>query len=208
MDHDDDRELSRRVAEAYPRVGPLDETAKARIMERVRDLRGEPATVVPLDAAPRREPATVVPLDVAPRRNGRRPAIGFAVAASLVLGTLLGWVLHDRVGTPRSAVAPAPGMADIPSTREVRLVQFVLTAPQASHVVVVGDFNEWDPAATPLVRREGGAWTAAIPVAPGRHVYAFIVDGDRWVSDPAAPLAPEDGFGIRNSVIVVGQEST
>jgi hypothetical protein len=40
-------------------------------------------------------------------------------------------------------------------------------------------------------------------------VYAFIVDGDRWVADPAAPMAPEDGFGIRNSVIVVGgTEST
>ena len=91
----------------------------------------------------------------------------------------------------------------------MRLVQFVLTAPKASRVAVVGDFNDWDPSATPLARSDGGSWIAAIPVSPGRHVYAFIVDGDRWVSDPASPLAPEDDFGIRNSVIVVGgQEST
>jgi 1,4-alpha-glucan branching enzyme len=118
-------------------------------------------------------------------------------------------VLHQRLGSRHPAAALAPGVAEVSTTREVRLVQFVLSAPKASQVTVVGDFNEWDPAATPMVRREGGAWTAAIPVSPGRHVYAFIVDGDRWVADPAAPMAPEDGFGIRNSVIVVGgPEST
>ena len=91
-----------------------------------------------------------------------------------------------------------------PLTREVRFVQFVHIAPKASRVTVVGDFNGWDPQATPMIRRESGVWIASVPVPPGRHVYAFVVDGDHWVADPAAPLAPEDGFGIRNSVIVVG----
>jgi Carbohydrate-binding module 48 (Isoamylase N-terminal domain) len=185
MDHDDDRELSRRVAASYPSVGSSDEEAKARIMDRVRRERRERRIEM-----------------------GRGPSIGFAIAASLALGTLLGWVLHERLGASSSA-GSSGRVAAVSSTREVRMVQFVLRAPKASHVTVVGDFNEWDPAATPMARGQGGAWTAAIPVAPGRHVYAFIVDGDRWVSDPAAPLAPEDGFGIRNSVIVVGgQEST
>src|SRR5262245_42758670 len=192
MEHDDDRELSRRVADAYPRVGPADASAKARLMERVRR------------ESPRSEPMRPIPF------VAWRPATAtLAAAASLLIGTVLGWYLHDRVGRQAPASELSPSIAEISTTREVRLVQFVLSAPKASQVTVVGDFNQWDPAATPMVRREGGAWTAAIPVAPGRHVYAFIVDGDRWVSDPAAPLAPEDGFGIRNSVIVVGgTEST
>lgn len=193
MEHDDDRELSRRVADAYPRVGPPDATAKARLMERLHR-----------ESEPRAE--------TYPRRLRfswpRYTTAALAAAASLVIGTVLGWVLHDRQGVPAAPALP-PGIAEVSTTRELRLVQFVLTAPKASQVTVVGDFNQWDPAATPMVRRESGAWTAAIPVSSGRHVYAFIVDGDRWVADPAAPLAPEDGFGIRNSVIVVGgQESS
>jgi len=197
MEHDDDRELARRVAETYRAAGTGDPEAKARLMSRLR-----------------RGPESRRPGFVAWNRGERMmgswsPVSALTVAAGLLVGTALGWVLHERL-KPATATAPlGAGMAEAPSTHEVRLVQFVLTAPKASHVTVVGDFNEWDPAATPMARRDGGAWTAAIPVAPGRHVYAFIVDGDRWVADPAAPLAPEDGFGIRNSVIVVGgQEST
>jgi len=193
MEHDDDRELSRRVADAYPRVGPADASAKLRLMERLRR-----------ESQPRAESPQPIPFLV------WRPATAaLATAASLLVGTVLGWYLHDRMGRQPPASELSPSIAEVPTTREVRLVQFVLSAPKASQVTVVGDFNQWDPAATPMVRREGGAWTAAIPVAPGRHVYAFIVDGDRWVADPAAPMAPEDGFGIRNSVIVVGgTEST
>lgn len=192
MEHDDDRELSRRMADAYPRVGPPDAAAKVRLMDRLR-RESRPSGVV----------------SIRPARFAIIWSPAMRIAASLILGTALGWILHGQFGKPAAAPGLPPGVAKVSTTRELRLVQFVLTAPKASQVTVVGDFNEWDPAATPMVRGEGGAWTAAIPVSPGRHVYAFIVDGDRWVADPAAPLAPEDGFGIRNSVIVVGgQEST
>ncbi|TMQ69175.1 MAG: hypothetical protein E6K80_12555 [Candidatus Eisenbacteria bacterium] len=205
MEHEDDRELRRRVAGSYARVGPVDDEAKGRLMDRLRREDAPGASGVSGGTAARD----------AGSNSGERGLLawrpltaGLAVAASLALGTALGWTLHSRLGSaPKAALSSE--IAEVPSTREVRLVQFVLAAPKASHVTVVGDFNEWDPIATPMARRVDGAWTAAIPVSPGRHVYAFIVDGDRWVSDPAAPMAPEDGFGIRNSVIVVGgQEPT
>ena len=187
-------ELGIRVAEQYRRVGDTDPQAQARLMARLRREAG------------RRRPGIVA--------WERREAMGSWSLAPMVAGTLLliggllGWVVRDRwMQAPGDPAAPQ-GMADVSTTREVRLVQFVLAAPKASQVTVVGDFNAWDPQATPLSRQDGGPWVASIPVSPGRHVYAFIVDGDRWVPDPAAPLAPEDGFGIRNSVIVVGgQES-
>jgi len=82
-------------------------------------------------------------------------------------------------------------------------VRFVLTAPDAREVTVAGTFNQWDSHATPLVRTGStGVWTATITLPAGQHQYAFVVDGQRWVPDPAAP-AVDDGFGRRNSVLTL-----
>jgi len=29
----------------------------------------------------------------------------------------------------------------------------------------------------------------------------FVIDGETWVTDPAAPLSEEDGFGQQNAVL-------
>ena len=85
-------------------------------------------------------------------------------------------------------------------------VQFMLAAPGATRVALVGEFNDWDPAATPMSRTTGGQWHVALPLARGRHVYAFVVDGSSWVADPQAPLAPERWYGASNSVLLVNGE--
>jgi hypothetical protein len=192
---EDDHQIARQLAEAYHEVGPPSPEARQRLMARLARS-GAPA-----------RPGIVAWAREATAAWRFSPAL--AAAFALAIGVLLGWTLRERWHPAGAGPASGPGIAGMTSTHEVRLVQFVLSAPKASRVTVVGDFNDWDPRATPLARRDGGAWVASIPVSPGRHVYAFIVDGDRWVSDPGAPLAPEDDFGIRNSVIVVGgQEST
>lgn len=86
-----------------------------------------------------------------------------------------------------------------------RQVQFVLVAPDARTVSLVGDFNDWRPGATPL-RAAGrdGVWTVEVPLEAGRYTYSFVVDGRVWKSDPEAPAAPEDDFGRPSSVILVG----
>ena len=85
------------------------------------------------------------------------------------------------------------------------MVQFVLLAPGAQRVTLVGDFNDWDPQATPLRRSpSGGAWSTAVELRPGRHRYAFVIDGEQWIADPAAPPAPDDDFGTPGSVVTVG----
>ena len=89
-----------------------------------------------------------------------------------------------------------------------QLVRFRLRAPGARGVAVVGDFNRWDRAATPLGARHGGEWTADVPLTPGRHAYAFVVDGRRWVLDPAAPAERDPDFGRAHSVTVVGLGAT
>jgi 1,4-alpha-glucan branching enzyme len=70
-------------------------------------------------------------------------------------------------------------------------------------VALVGDFNDWDATATPL-RSASGAWSVAVRLVPGRHSYAFVLDGVRWIADPLAPPAPDDDFGSPGSVVTVG----
>ena len=84
-----------------------------------------------------------------------------------------------------------------------RPIELRLSAP-ASQVMVVGDFNDWDPAATPLrPGNEGGTWTVELRLPPGRYRYTFLVDGRRWVPDPAEPRAADDDFGAPTSVLTV-----
>jgi hypothetical protein len=148
---------------------------------------------------------------VEPRSFPLSPIVGAALAAGLVgIGVFLGHLPIDRGGhlTGRSdtVVAPRPPLA---SAFHDTVIKFVLVAPHASTVSVVGDFNNWDTQATPMTRTPtGGTWSVAIPLRPGRHVYAFVVNGangnTQWVADPTAPLAPEDGLGAPNSVVLVG----
>lgn len=120
-------------------------------------------------------------------------APALAAAATLVL-------LLARPDSP----APPP-LAPVAAAPESVSVRFVLHAPDAQHVAVAGSFNQWDPGAAPLVRSgRDGVWTATLTLPVGQHQYTFVVDGTRWVPDPAAP-AVDDGFGggRRNSVVAV-----
>ena len=83
------------------------------------------------------------------------------------------------------------------------LLQFVLVAPQAASVSLVGDFNDWDPARSPMQTAQG-VWATAVRLAPGRYRYAFLVNGVEWRADPAAPSAKDDEFGTPSSVVTVG----
>ena len=166
-------------------------------------------------AALRQEAAPERPRDwkwlVRPRALRLSPLGSMAVAAGLVgVGVLVGLLAIHRDGQPMAgqpSVAAAP--AQLPVHDTVRVIKFVLVAPQASHVALVGDFNRWDESATPMLRtRTGGTWSVTLPLQEGRHLYAFVVDGKQWVADPSAPLAPVDGFGVPNSVVVVGGASS
>jgi 1,4-alpha-glucan branching enzyme len=79
-----------------------------------------------------------------------------------------------------------------------------LAAPASSRVSVVGDFNDWDPAATPLrPAGDGGTWMVELHLKPGRYHYTFLIDGRRWARDPSEPRAAESDFGAPVSVLTV-----
>ena len=123
-----------------------------------------------------------------PRAIAVSPLAGLAATAALA-GVAL-WIS----GRVPQRVAPASGDA----------VQFVVIAPGAGSVALVGDFNDWDATATPMrPARSGDLWSVTVPLAPGRYRYAFLVNGSRWIVDPAAPRTHDD-FDTPSSVVTVG----
>jgi 1,4-alpha-glucan branching enzyme len=71
----------------------------------------------------------------------------------------------------------------------------------ARQVALAGSFSDWQPAYA-LQQVAEGVWTIVLPIAPGVHDYAFVVDGEQWVTDPFAPQV-DDGFGGANSRLTV-----
>lgn len=146
---------------------------------------------------------------VRPRRFVVPPLAAAALAAGLVgIGVVGGLLIHrdgQLAGRPRAEVAAPP---QLPGSITARAVKFVLIAPQAARVSVVGDFNGWDVSANPMTTQgTDGTWTIYVPLRPGLHTYSFVVDGTHFLPDPTAPLAPDDGYGHRSSVVLVGGSS-
>ena len=69
--------------------------------------------------------------------------------------------------------------------RNLHHADFFCRAPQARQVSLVGDFNGWDPKATPMTRQADGQWMVSLELRHGYHQYVFLVDGKR-VLDPKA----------------------
>lgn len=102
-------------------------------------------------------------------------------------------------GPVRALVAAAPAAA---GDWEMQPATVVCHAPGAREVFVAGDFNAWQPRATPMVRQPDGRWTVTLPLRPGAHEYRFVVDG-RWQDDPQAARSVPNPFGGCNAVLEV-----
>ncbi len=56
-------------------------------------------------------------------------------------------------------------------------ISFFCFAPEAKSVLLIGDFNHWNPTANPMQRRPDGWWSLQVPLTHGHHQYQFLVDG-------------------------------
>ena len=54
---------------------------------------------------------------------------------------------------------------------------FRVWAPEVKSVHIVGDFNEWDPQATPMTETEtGGVWEGFVPDLPEGALYKYVIE--------------------------------
>jgi hypothetical protein len=196
-----DDELIERAAEALKQPVRIDPAVDARIMATVHAL--------PRHQAPsaggwwawftRARTVHVSPL-------GALAAAALVVVAAV---TVVPRMLPDD--SPVAAVTSADSASDRPAAESdsARVVQFVFVAPSAESVSLVGDFNNWEMGATPLSAGPAqSVWTVRVRLPNGRHRYAFVVDDSTWASDPSAPPAAGDDFGVPSSVVTVTGSSS
>src|SRR3977135_157156 len=151
-----------RIARHLRRPVQIDPALDGRVMREITALR-TPRGATTLGKAwrwlRRPHPLTLTPLG------------GLAAAAAVAVVVLLSR-MDSRSPVPRQAASQA--------------FQFVLVAPRASHVSLVGAFNDWDATRTPMRRTGSEAlWTAVVPLEPGRYHYAFLGDGAARLAQPA-----------------------
>ena len=87
-------------------------------------------------------------------------------------------------------------------------VTFTISGIEAKSIAVAGDFNGWNTSTNQLEDPEGdGIWTGKIYLKPGRYEYMLVVDDAKWVTDPNAKVYVNDGFGSKNAVLFINNNS-
>jgi chromosome partitioning protein len=91
--------------------------------------------------------------------------------------------LTSRLGALSRAKSGAHGSGfGVRATREGIVVFTQPCSPRS--VSVVGDFNDWNPDATPLAPSRDGARLEAVVVLPaGRHAYRIVTDGEESLDE-------------------------
>ena len=99
------------------------------------------------------------------------------------------------------------------------LVKFTFDSPSASEVWLSGSFNGWTASKSaskfPDVPVGNNVlislkmdpktkyWNVTVPLAPGRYQYKYVLDAGRvWQQDQNTDTV-DDGFGGKNSIIIV-----
>ena len=112
-----------------------------------------------------------------------------------IRGVVEGGTLLMTLGSAPASVSPyidagspTDSLRSLLLRDTLRLVRFVMVAPAATRLALVGDFNGWDRRATPMlaVAESTGTWEATVALRGGAHRYAFVQDDSQWVADPGA----------------------
>ena len=136
-------------------------------------------------------PFYVTPLKIAP--------LGASAAALIIVALIF--------------LGRTPDVKDMTSTlikgkKMGAAVTFTLNMPGASNVDVIGSFNRWTPNGFRMHWDERrGLWILSARLERGRYEYAFLVDNQVVVPDPKALLQQDDGFGNKNSILIIERDN-
>ena len=81
----------------------------------------------------------------------------------------------------------------------------VAAATNATTVQLLGDFNNWDVKAAPVMKKGKEEYSIQIELAsPNTYQFRYLIDGNRWQNDFSADsYVPSPFGGADNSVIIL-----
>ncbi|MCS6985613.1 MAG: hypothetical protein NZM25_10875 [Leptospiraceae bacterium] len=126
-----------------------------------------------------------------------RPLIS-PLQLALVLSFLLVLSLPFMYSIYELRLAPR----EVESQRMLK-VSFTYTSKEALLVELLGDFNGWQRGVHVLQPVAPGKYQLELYLPPGRYQYIFLVNGYLWQQDPGCPERVDDGFGHKNSLLVL-----
>ncbi len=90
--------------------------------------------------------------------------------------------------------------------RTICKITFQVPAEWAENeIAVVGDFNDWDPTANKLARKNGN-WETTIRLKPETDAkFRYFIDGSRWENDDQADGYEANEYGTEDSLLKVGK---
>ncbi len=111
------------------------------------------------------------------------------------------------------AVSPIAAEVTQEKTDDGYVATFKLDATEweqpPERVNLAGSFNGWNGGTTAMSDPDAdGVWTAEVPLKAGQYEYKFVVDGERWLTDPTddEELRVGDNYGGFNSGVVIGPD--
>jgi 1,4-alpha-glucan branching enzyme len=106
---------------------------------------------------------------------------------------------QDKIGSAEGFHLTQPKAASAGNQKEIT---FRFEAPTAREVLLAAEFTNWDKNPVKLIKGGGGVWHAKLALAPGRHLYRFLVDG-QWHDDPNCASRVPNPFGSSDSVVEI-----
>lgn len=92
---------------------------------------------------------------------------------------------------------------NVKGSDQVKVTFSIPNEPDQPKVSVVGDFNNWDPAASPLVKRPNNTRSVSVTVDPGQHYRFRYYDADgNWFNDDSADAYEPNEHGSHNCLLI------
>ncbi|MFD2530316.1 MULTISPECIES: isoamylase early set domain-containing protein [Polaribacter] len=89
-------------------------------------------------------------------------------------------------------------------SKPVCKVTFSISPKEASNVAVVGSFNEWNAASTPLKKLKNGTFKTTVDLeANNSYEFRYVIDGVYTNDAEADSFSWNDYAGAENSVLTV-----
>ncbi len=91
----------------------------------------------------------------------------------------------------------------IKESNQVKVTFVVPHNADQPRISVVGDFNNWDPSATPLVKRANNTRSASVKLdANQRYRFRYYMGDNQWFNDEAADAYEPNPHGSDDCILL------